>query len=139
MKYTWDECFMLVCVSGCLLITPGFTDITSKWDILMTKWAQNKNQTCSDPVVFGEGDGPGLHVQDAGDGVSLGEGGQCSTQLTPVVQAAAVGTVQPHVRGAAVVIVSDGPARHSDTRSLIPSVLFGDIELGGKDENQVTD
>lgn len=87
----------------------------------------------TDPVVFSEGDGPGLHVQDAGDGVSLGEGGQCMTQLTPVVQAAAVGTVQPHVCGAAVVVVTDGPARHADTRSLVASVLFCDIELDEKD------
>lgn len=50
-----------------------------------------------------------------------------------MVQAAAVGAVQPHVRGAAVVVVANGPARHSDTRSLVPSVLFRDVELGGKD------
>lgn len=100
--------------------------------------AQYRNKTSTDPVVFGKGDGPGLHVQDAGDGVSLGEGGQRATQLTPVVQAATVGTVQPHVSGAAVVIVTDGPARDSDTRSLIPSVLFCDVELGGKDEKKVS-
>lgn len=57
------------------------------------------------------------------------------TQLTPVVQAAAVGTVQPHVCGAAVVVVADGPAGHADTRSLVPSVLFCDTELDEKDIN----
>lgn len=57
------------------------------------------------------------------------------TQLTPVVQAAAVGTVQPHVCGAAVVVVTDGPARHANTRSLIPPVLFRNIKLGGKDKD----
>lgn len=83
-------------------------------------------------IVLGKGDGSGLHVQYAGDGISLREGGQYSTQLSTMVQAATIGTVKPHVYRGAVVEVSDGPAGHPHTRALIPSVLLGDVKLKDK-------
>lgn len=72
-----------------------------------------------------------LHVQDAGDGVPLGEGGKCSDQLPPVVQVAAIGTVQPHVSSSVMVVIFDWPTRNTHTCALIASVLFGDVELRG--------
>lgn len=52
----------------------------------------------------------GFHVQDAGDGVALGEGGKRSDQLPSVVQVATVSPIQPHVGGGVVVVISDRPA-----------------------------
>lgn len=46
-----------------------------------------------------------------------------------MIQASAVRPVQPHVCGGPMVVVTDGPAGHSDTRPLIAPVLFSDIEL----------
>lgn len=70
-----------------------------------------------------------LHVQDAGDGVTLSEGGQRAHQLASVIQVAAVRTVQPHVGGGVVVVISHRPARHTNACALIAPVLFGDVEL----------
>lgn len=70
-----------------------------------------------------------LHVQDAGDGVTLSEGGQRAHQLASMIQVAAVRAVQPHVGGGVVVVVSNRPARHTDARALITPVLFGDVKL----------
>lgn len=74
-----------------------------------------------------------LHVQDAGDGVTLSEGGECADQFPPVIQVAAVCTIQPHVSSGVVVVISHRPARHADARALVASVLFGNIELRRKD------
>lgn len=70
-----------------------------------------------------------LHVQDAGNGVALSEGGQRAHQLASVVQVAAVRAVQPHVGGGVVVVISHRPARHANARALVAPVLLGDVEL----------
>lgn len=72
-----------------------------------------------------------LHVQDAGDGVALGKGRKCSDQFPSMVQVATIGTIQPHVSGGVVVVISDWPAGNADTCALIASVLLGDVELRG--------
>lgn len=82
-----------------------------------------------DLVVLGKRHGVSLHVQDAGDGVALSEGGQRAHQLASVVQVAAVRTVQPHVGGGVVVVISHRPARHANARALVAPVLLGDVEL----------
>ena len=83
----------------------------------------------SDLVILSKWYSVSLHVQDAGDGVPLGEGGKCSDQLPPVVQVATIGTVQPHVSSSVMVVISDWPTRNTHTCALIASVLFGDVEL----------
>lgn len=75
-----------------------------------------------------------LHVQDAGDGVALSEGGQRAHQLAPVIEVAAVCAVQPHVSGGVVVVISHRPARHADARALVAPVLFGNVELRRRDQ-----
>lgn len=47
--------------------------------------------------VLSKTDGSGLHVQDAGDEVSLSEAAQSQCLLTVVIEVSAVGPVQPHV------------------------------------------
>lgn len=74
-----------------------------------------------------------LHVQDAGDGITLSEGGERADQFPPVIQIAAVRTIQPHVSSGMVVVISHRPARHTDARALVASVLFGNIELRRED------
>lgn len=71
----------------------------------------------------------GFHVQDTGDGVSLGKGWKRTDQLPSMVQVATVSPIQPHVSGGMVVVISDWPARNADTRALVPSVLFCDVKL----------
>lgn len=83
----------------------------------------------SDLVILSKWYGVSLHVQDAGDGVTLGEGGKRADQLSSMVQVATVGTIQPHVSGRMVVVISHWPAGNTDTCTLIASVLFGDVEL----------
>lgn len=74
-----------------------------------------------------------LHVQDAGDGVTLGEGRKCTDQLPSVVQVPTVCAIQPHVRGGVVVVISDRPAGNADTRALVASVLFSNAELRARE------
>ena len=61
--------------------------------------ASHRHQACATPhrSVLAKGDGPGLHVEDAGDEVSLGEAAERERLLSVVVQVSAVGAVQPHV------------------------------------------
>ena len=60
--------------------------------------------------VLAKGDGSGLHVQDAGDEVSLREAAERQCLLSVVIQVSAVCSVQPHVRRGAVVEVVHGPS-----------------------------
>lgn len=60
--------------------------------------------------VLAEGDGSGLHVQDAGDEVSLSEAAERQRLLPVVIQVSAVCSVKPHVRRGAVVEVVHGPS-----------------------------
>lgn len=79
--------------------------------------------------VLAKRDGSRLHVQHAGDEVALREAAERQRLLAVVVQVAAVGTVQPHVRGGAVVEVVHGPARHTHAGALIAAVLLHDVKL----------
>jgi len=51
-----------------------------------------------------------LHVQNAGDGVTLGKRRKCTDQFASVVQVATVSSIQPHVSGGVVVVISKWPA-----------------------------
>lgn len=64
---------------------------------------------CVHLSVLAEGDGSSLHVQDAGDEVSLGEAAERQRLFTVVIQVSAIRSVQPHVRRGAVVKVVHGP------------------------------
>lgn len=64
----------------------------------------------SDLVILSKRYGVSLHVQDAGDGVTLGERRKCAHQFPSMVQVATIGTIQPHVSGGMVVVISDWPA-----------------------------
>lgn len=46
-----------------------------------------------------------------------------------MIQVATICTIQPHVSGGVVVVISDWPAGNSNTSALIASVLFGYVEL----------
>lgn len=80
--------------------------------------------------VLSKTDGSGLHVQDAGDEVSLSEAAQSQCLLTVVIEVSAVGPVQPHVWGGAVVEVMHGPTRHAHTRALVAAIFFHNVKLG---------
>lgn len=82
--------------------------------------------------VLAKRDGSGLHVQDAGDEVSLSEAAKCQCLLAVVIQVSAVRSVQPHIRSGAVVEVVHGPARNAYTCTLIASVLLHDVKLQEK-------
>lgn len=60
--------------------------------------------------VLAKRDGSGLHVEDAGDEVSLSEAAERQRLLSVVIQVSAVRPVQPHVRRGAVVEVVHGPS-----------------------------
>lgn len=79
--------------------------------------------------VLAKRDGSGLHVQHAGDEVALREAAERQRLLAVVVQVAAVGAVQPHVGGGAVVEVVHGPAGHAHARALVAAVLLHDVKL----------
>lgn len=70
-----------------------------------------------------------LHVQDAGDGVTLCKGGKCAHQFPSMVKVATISTIQPHICSCMVVVISNWPARNTNTRSLVASILFGNVEL----------
>lgn len=84
---------------------------------------------CVHLSVLAEGDGPRLHVQDAGDEVSLGEAAERQRLLAVVIQVSAVRSVQPHVRRGAVVKVVHGPTRNPNTGSFVAAVLLNDVKL----------
>lgn len=71
-----------------------------------------------------------FHVEDAGDGVTLSKGRKRSDQFSSMVQVATVCAIEPHVRGRVVVVISDRPARNTNTCAFIASILFGNGELG---------
>lgn len=79
--------------------------------------------------VLAKWDGTSLHVQHTGDEVALRETAECQRLLAVVVQVAAVGAVQPHVWGGAVVEVVHGPAGHAHTGPLVAAILFHDVKL----------
>lgn len=83
--------------------------------------------------VLSKRDGPGLHVEDAGDEVSLSEAAERQRLLSVVIQVPAVRPVQPHVRCSAVVEVVHGPSRHTDARPFVASVLLHDVKLRGNE------
>lgn len=64
----------------------------------------------SDLVILGKIYGVSFHIQDAGYGVTLSKGWKCSDQFPSMVQVATVCTIEPHVSGCMVVVISDWPA-----------------------------
>lgn len=80
-------------------------------------------------VVLSKWNGVSLHVQDAGDGVTLAKRWKWADQFASMVQVPAVGTIQPHVRGGMVVVIFDRPPWNAHARALVASVLFGNVEL----------
>lgn len=83
----------------------------------------------SDLVILSKWYGVSFHVQDAGDGVTLGKGRKCADQFASMIKVAAVCTIEPHVSGGMVVVISHWPAWNTNTCALIASVLFGNVEL----------
>lgn len=83
----------------------------------------------TDFVILSKRYGVSFHVQDAGDGVTLGKGRKCADQFPSMIQVAAVCTIEPHVSGGMVVVISDWPAGNTNTCALIAPVLFGNVEL----------
>lgn len=79
--------------------------------------------------VLAKGDGSGLHVQHAGDEVALREAAKRQRLLAVVVQVAAVGAIQPHVGGGAVVEVVHRPAGHAHACALVATILLYDVKL----------
>lgn len=79
--------------------------------------------------ILAKWDGSGLHVQHAGDEVALRKAAERQRLLAVVVQVAAVGSVQPHVGGGAVVEVVHGPAGHTYAGALIAAVLLHNVKL----------
>lgn len=70
-----------------------------------------------------------FHVEDAGDGVTLCKGRKSSDQFSTMVQVATVCTIEPHVSGRVVVVISDWPAGNTNTCAFIAPILFGNGEL----------
>ena len=80
-------------------------------------------------AILAKGEGPGVHVEGAGDDIALCEGGQGPRLLPAVVQVPTVRPVQPHVTRRPVPIVRHWQTTHTHTCTLVTLIFLSYLEL----------